>query len=234
MGISLVSAHPRGATKALSKRQNVRCVLVVLVSLLALFLLAVALCQVAVLSSAAGRHQDTVDTLPSNRVGLVLGTSKFVAKGRHNAYYTQRITAAAKLYKAGKVEYLLVSGDNRTSHYNEPVTMKRDLIAAGVLKERIVCDFAGLRTLDSIQRAKLIFGQSKLTIVSQCFHNERALFLAQASGIDAVAFDAGTGNPPEGRAALRETMARVQAVLDVWVLRTHPKFLGEPVFIGKE
>ena len=208
--------------------------LVALASLLALPLLIVVACQLIVLNKAVGKHQDMLNALPKNRVGLVLGTSKFVAKGRHNAYYTQRITAAAKLYKAGKVEYLLVSGDNRTSHYNEPVTMKRDLIAAGVLRERIICDFAGFRTLDSIQRAKRIFGQSKLTIVSQCFHNERALFLAQANGIDAVAFDAGTGEFPQGKTALRELLARVQAVLDVWVLRTHPKFLGERVQIGKE
>ena len=199
--------------------------------LLALPLALLVMCQLAVLANASGKHYDSLSELPSNRVGLVLGTSKFVAKGRHNAYYTQRIAAAAKLYKAGKVEYLLVSGDNRTSHYNEPVTMKRDLIAAGVLKERIVCDFAGFRTLDSIQRAKLIFGQSKLTIVSQRFHNERALFLAHASGIDAVAFDVGTGEFPQGKTALRELLARVQAVLDVWVLRTHPKFLGKKVKI---
>lgn len=233
MGISLVSTHSRGATKTLKKRAVQRLV-AALTLLFALPLALLVVCQLAVLANASGKHYDSLSELPSNRVGLVLGTSKFVAKGRHNAYYTQRITAAAKLYKAGKVEYLLVSGDNRTSHYNEPVTMKRDLIAAGVLKERIVCDFAGFRTLDSIQRAKRIFGQSKLTIVSQRFHNERALFLAQNSGIDAVAFDAGTGEFPQGKTALRELLARVQAVLDVWLLRTHPKFLGERVQIGKE
>ncbi|WP_309712145.1 ElyC/SanA/YdcF family protein [Armatimonas sp.] len=205
-----------------------------LASLFALPLLTVLACQLIVLTKAAGKHQDVLSALPTNRVGLVLGTSKFVAKGRHNAYYTQRITAAAKLYKAGKVEYLLVSGDNRTSHYNEPVTMKRDLVAAGVPKEKITCDFAGFRTLDSLVRAKEIFGQSKLTIVSQRFHNERALFLAQASGIDAVAYDAGTGEFPQGKTALRELLARVQAVLDVGVLHTRPKFLGEHIAIGKE
>ncbi len=232
MGISLVSAHARGAAKTLSKKQKVRRLRAVLLLLFVLPIATIAFCQLAIVVSAAGKHYDSLSDLPANRVGLVLGTSKFVAKGRHNAYYTQRIAAATKLYKTGKVEYLLVSGDNRTNHYNEPLTMKRDLIAAGVPKEKITCDFAGLRTLDSIQRAKEVFGQSKLTIISQRFHNERALFLASTNGIDAVAYDAGTGNPPQGRAALREFGARVQAVLDAWVLRTRPKFLGEPVEIG--
>nr|WP_309685591.1 ElyC/SanA/YdcF family protein [Armatimonas sp.] len=205
----------------------------VLALLLTLPLVLVIVCQLIVLGGASGRHFDALTALPANRVGLVLGTNKFVARGRHNAYYTQRITAAAKLYKAGKVEFLLVSGDNRRSDYNEPVTMKHDLIAAGVPKGKITCDYAGFRTLDSLIRAKEVFGQSKLTIISQRFHNERALFLARAHEIEAVAYDAGTGNFPQGKTALREILARAQAVLDAWVLRTRPKFLGERISIGE-
>ncbi len=205
----------------------------VLALLLTLPLVLIIVCQLIVLGGASGRHFDALTALPTNRVGLVLGTNKFVARGRHNAYYTQRITAAAKLYKAGKVEFLLVSGDNRRSDYNEPVTMKHDLIAAGVPKNKIICDYAGFRTLDSLIRAKEVFGQSKLTIISQRFHNERALFLARANEIEAVAYDAGTGDFPQGKTALREILARVQAVLDTWVLRTRPKFLGERISIGE-
>lgn len=204
----------------------------VLALLLALPLVLIIACQLIVLGGASGRHFDALTVLPQNRVGLVLGTNKFVARGRHNAYYTQRITAAAKLYKAGKVEFLLVSGDNRRSDYNEPLTMKRDLIAAGVPKGKITCDYAGFRTLDSLIRAKEVFGQSKLTIISQRFHNERALFLARANEIEAVAYDVGTGDFPQGKTALREILARAQAVLDAWVLRTRPKFLGEHIAIG--
>lgn len=231
MGISLVSAHPRGATKTLSQRRKVRRLRIALALLLVLPILLLVLCQLVIVARASGKHFSNLTELPTNRVGLVLGTSKFVARGRPNVYYSQRIAAAAALYRAGKVERLLVSGDNRTSHYNEPVTMKRDLIAAGVPKEKIVCDFAGFRTLDSIQRAKMVFGQERLTIVSQRFHNERALFLAQASGIEAVAFDAGTGAAPTGKTALRELGARGQAVLDAWVLHTRPRFLGEKITI---
>ena len=233
MGISLVSTHPRGAAKTLKKQRAVRRVMAVLALLLTLPLVLIIVCQLIVLGGASGRHFDALTALPTNRVGLVLGTNKFVARGRHNAYYTQRITAAAKLYKAGKVEFLLVSGDNRRSDYNEPVTMKHDLIAAGVPKNKIICDYAGFRTLDSLIRAKEVFGQSKLTIISQRFHNERALFLARANEIEAVAYDAGTGDFPQGKTALREILARVQAVLDTWVLRTRPKFLGERISIGE-
>ncbi|WP_395143563.1 vancomycin high temperature exclusion protein [Armatimonas sp.] len=205
----------------------------VLALLLTLPLVLIIACQLIVLGGASGRHFDALAALPTNHVGLVLGTNKFIARGRHNAYYTQRITAAAKLYKAGKVTALLVSGDNRRSDYNEPLTMKRDLIAAGVPKNKIICDYAGFRTLDSLVRAKEVFGQSKLTIISQRFHNERALFLAHANEIEAVAFDAGTGDFPQGKTARREILARAQAVLDAWVLRTRPKFLGERISIGE-
>lgn len=165
-----------------------------------------------------------------NKVGLVLGTSKYLRNRRLNVYYAERIYAAAALYKAGKVAFLLVSGDNRTSHYNEPTTMKRDLIAAGVPKERIYCDFAGFRTLDSVVRAKEIFGQTRLTIVSQRFHNERALYLAASEGMDAVGFDAGN-MPLRGKALLREKLACVKAVLDTQFLHKRPKFLGERISI---
>jgi len=233
MGISLVSAHPRGAAKAL-KRHPLRTLLVAVALLFALLIFGGALCQWVVFAKAAGRHHSVLSALPHTKVALVLGTSKYIAKGRPNLYYTQRIMAAASLYKAGKVEYLLVSGDNRKLNYNEPATMRRDLVAAGVPKEKITCDFAGFRTLDSIVRAKRVFGQDRLIIVSQRFHNERALFLAQASGVDAVGYDADESSTQSAKVALRENLARVQAVLDVWVLHTRPKFLGEHIAIGKE
>jgi SanA protein len=231
MGISLVSAHPRGAAKAL-KRHPLRALLVAVALLFALLVLGGSLCQWVIFAKATGRHHSILSALPHTKVALVLGTGKYVARGRPNLYYTQRITAAANLYKAGKVEYLLVSGDNRKLNYNEPATMRRDLVAAGVPKDKIVCDYAGFRTLDSVVRAKKVFGQDKLIIVSQRFHNERALFLAQASGIEAVGYDADEDSSTQSaKVALRENLARVQAVLDVWVLHTRPKFLGEKVEI---
>jgi len=183
------------------------------------------LCWFGIALSSGGRCFDDVNRVPGNDVALVLGTSP------HGLFYHYRIEAAVELYKAGKVKYLLVSGDNGSHTYDEPTAMRRDLIRQGVPKEKIYCDYAGFRTLDSIVRAKKVFGQKRFTIVSQRFHNERAIFIAERQGIEAVAFDA--EDAPDTRVTLyRECLARAQAVLDVTILNRRPKFLGEPVSIG--
>jgi SanA protein len=135
---------------------------------------------------------------------------------------------------AGKVDFLLVSGDNRTRRYNETRDMRRALIKLGVPPNRVVCDYAGFRTLDSIVRAEKVFGQASLTIVSQKFHNERAIFIAQHKGIDAIGFNApGLVTPDSLVILFREQLARVKTILDVYVLDTPPKFLGEKISIGE-
>jgi SanA protein len=144
------------------------------------------------------------------------------------------MTAAAALYHAGKVDYLLVSGDNHRRGYDEPTAMRDALVALAVPQSRIVLDYAGFRTLDSIVRAKEVFGQQQFVIVSQRFHNERAIYLATACGLDVVAYNATTVTV--GRRDLiwyRETLARVRAVLDAQVLGTRPKFTGARVVIGE-
>lgn len=159
---------------------------------------------------------------------LVLGTSKFVATGRPNLFYDNRIRAAAGLYQAGKVRAIVVSGDNSTMSYNEPQRMKQDLVEMGVPAEYVTCDYAGRRTLDSVVRMKEVFGISRYVIVSQEFHLRRALYIADARGHDAVglvADDAATGI----KLRLREMVARAMAVLDVNVFERNPKFLGDPV-----
>jgi SanA protein len=192
-------------------------------------LLSVIVAEGAVRGAAMGRCYASVESVPKRPVALVLGTSKYVGRGRVNRYYSARIEAAAALFRVGKVRKLLVSGDNRRSDYNEPKVMKADLIAAGVPSEAIVCDFAGLRTLDSVVRAKKIFGQEEITIVSQHFHNERAIFLANGWDLDAVGLDAESPNL-SGRLKLRETLARVQALWDRAV-HTPPRHLGEKIVI---
>lgn len=187
-----------------------------------------------VASAAQGRIFESIDALPHMKVALVLGTSPKTPSGATNVYFAGRIATAADVYRTGKVDYLLVSGDNSRAGYDEPTAMKEALIALGVPAERIVCDYAGLRTLDSVYRAKKIFGQSSLLIISQREHNERALFLAKSAGIDAVAVNA----PVEGSATLiqknaaRENLARTAAVIDVYVLGREPKYLGDPITIG--
>ncbi len=170
--------------------------------------------------------------VPKNKVGLLLGTSKFLLKGGINPYYQYRIDAAVALYKAEKIDYILVSGDNRHMSYNEPNTFKKDLIKRGIPEDKIVLDYAGFRTLDSVVRAKEVFGQHTLTIISQKFHNERAIYLAQHFGINAVAFNAKDINNRNGlKTRTRELFARSKAFIDV-LCKVQPKFLGEKIPIG--
>jgi SanA protein len=175
----------------------------------------------------------SMEELPYNRVGLVLGTSKKVANGRANMYFTNRIAAAAALYQLGKIDYILVSGDNRQVTYNEPRDMLNALLEAGIPRERIVLDYAGFRTLDSIVRCKEVFGQDTYTIISQRFHNERAVFLAHAHGINAIAYNARDVERHNGlKTRIREVFARSKVFIDL-LIEKKPKFLGESVPIGE-
>jgi SanA protein len=173
------------------------------------------------------------ESMPKSKVGLLLGTSKYTKGGRRNLFFAHRIEAAADLYRTGKIDYLLVSGDNRKVEYNEPKEMRLALIAAGVPDSAIVSDYAGFRTFDSVVRAKEVFGQASITIISQQFHLERALFIAKQWDIPAIGYQA--QGVPAGYAIkteIREYFARIKAILDVFILGTSPKFLGDPVKIG--
>lgn len=170
--------------------------------------------------------------LPVNDVGLVLGASARVGDGYANPHFQARVTAAARLYHAGKIRHLLLSGDNHVKGYDEPSDMKDALAKLGVPETAVTLDYAGFRTLDSVARAKAVFGQSKLTIITDDFHVQRALFLCRAFDIDAVAFC--SEKVPEkysGGTRMREWLARVKAWLDVYLMRTQPKFYGPPVEI---
>ncbi|MEM1270255.1 MAG: ElyC/SanA/YdcF family protein [Bacteroidota bacterium] len=173
---------------------------------------------------------EEIDAVPQKRVAVVLGTAKYLVRGGTNPFYDNRIRAAAQLYETGHIEHVIVSGDNSTVHYNEPVRMQEDLMEAGIPADSITLDYAGFRTLDSMVRAAEVFGQNRFLVVSQCFHVERAVFIAREFGIDASGFCASDVDGAAGlRVRLRETLARAKAVLDVKVLGTRPKFLGEPV-----
>jgi SanA protein len=191
------------------------------------------LCEAWVARAAAGRCFDELRDVPEGRVGLVLGCSEHLPDGRGNLYFRRRIEAAAALFHAGKVRALIVSGDNHRADYDEPTAMKAALVLAGVPAERVHCDFAGFRTLDSVLRASAVFGQQSFVVVSQRFHGERAVFLARRHGLDAFAYDAAPVGGAAGlRTRLRETAARAAAVLDVVLLDTQPRFLGPPVEIA--
>lgn len=167
------------------------------------------------------------ETLPEYRVGLVLGTSHRLSSGIPNSYFHQRIDAAAQLYQLGKIRHIIVSGDNRSRYYNEPLDMKKALMAKGIPATAITLDYAGLRTLDSIVRSKKIFGQHQLIIITQSFHAYRALFICRYEKIKAVAFAAGFESEDPWYSIIREFFARAKAVLDLYVFNTQPRFLGE-------
>lgn len=172
---------------------------------------------------------EKTENLPTNEVGLVLGTGKYTRKGYINPYFRYRVNAAAELWHAGKVRYLVVSGDNGRRSYDEATDMKKELIKLGVPANRIYMDYAGFRTLDSVVRCRKIFGQKKFTIISQRFHNERAVFLAKQKGIEAVAYNC---KDVPVRFNYREYLARVKAVLDI-ITHKKPRFLGPQITIGK-
>jgi SanA protein len=190
-------------------------------------------CDLWVRSVAAAQCHESVADVPRAPVALVLGCSETLPDGRDNLYFARRIDAAAELFHGGAVERLIVSGDNHAAEYDEPTAMKAALVERGVPAERIHCDYAGFRTLDSVVRAELVFGQRSLVIVSQRFHAERAVFLARSRGLEASGYCAkAVGGAAGLRQRAREVVARTAAVLDAHVLGTQPKFLGEPIELG--
>ena len=207
-----------------------------LISIIICLLLVVAVAWVNVTITKLGNRYsyNSIDSIPHNHCALVLGTSKYLWNGKRNLYYTNRIKAAVELYNSDKVDYIIVSGDNRNRNYNEPITMYNDLIAAGIPNKKIILDYAGFRTLDSVVRGKEVFGQEKFTIVSQAFHNQRAIYIARSKGIEAIAFNT---DDEAGKLAfkvqLREVAARMLVVFDM-ITSKQPHFLGEKIMIPNE
>ncbi len=203
----------------------------ILSSLLAPLLLVLVI-NLWVIASTSGRIFTDLNRVPENDVGLVLGTSKFAGNGLANLHFKARTEAAARLYNAGKVKHLLLSGDNHVKGYDEPADMKEALLKLGVPESAITLDYAGFRTLDSMVRAREIFGLQKVTVITDDFHVNRAVFLGKCYGIDAIAYP--SEQVPFDIAfstRVREVGARVKAALDVYLLNTKPHFLGERIEI---
>lgn len=192
--------------------------------------LLVFLCNRWVVNSSDAYIYDTWSLLPETEVGIVLGTSTFTRDGKPNPHFAGRIRAAVELYQIGKIKKLIVSGANPDSTYNEPRKMWQELTRQGVPAADITMDFAGFRTLDSIIRAQAVFGLSRATIITQRYHAYRAVFIGKKLGMNVVAY-AAPGDEPgfDLRLMVREWLARFRVVLDIFLLQTGPKFLGEPV-----
>ncbi|MDE3741464.1 SanA/YdcF family protein [Maribacter polysaccharolyticus] len=199
--------------------------------LLLLGVLLIFTCNTVIESGAKDKTYTTLPTVPKNRVGLLLGTAQKLVGGQPNPYYTHRIEAAVALFKANKIEYVLVSGDNGTIYYNEPTTMKKDLMAHGLPADRIFLDYAGFRTLDSMVRANVVFGLDTVTVISQKFHNERAIYIANRYGLHAIGYNARDITGKQGlKVHVREYLARVKVFIDL-LLKTEPKYYGNTIEI---
>ena len=188
--------------------------------------------NVIIVNSTQQNIYSTISGTPSKNIALILGTSKYTSSGHTNLFFKYRISAAADLYHLGKVKHIIVSGDNRVHNYNEPRQMRNGLIALGVPESAITLDYAGFRTLDSVVRCKKVFGQNEIVIISQRFHLERALFIANKYEINAVGFAA--LDPPENysiKTQVREYFAKTKAVIDLYIINKNPKFLGKKEII---
>lgn len=173
-----------------------------------------------------------LNKIPYNKVGLLLGTSKFLKSGQPNQYFKNRIKATVELFKAHKIDIIVISGDNSRKDYNEPLDMKNELISMGIPESKIYLDYAGFRTYDSVIRMLKIFGQSKFTIISQDFHNRRAIYIAREMNLNAIGFNAKDVNAYYGlKTQFREKFARVKVFIDL-IINNDPKFLGEKIKIN--
>lgn len=174
---------------------------------------------------------DKLEILPKTKVAVVLGTAPNLVSGYQNYYFTYRIEAATKLYQSGKVTHFILSGDHGRKNYNEPEAMKQALIKSGVPENVIYLDYAGFRTLDSMIRANEIFGQNEFIVVSQEFHNQRAVYIARQNGINAYGYNAKDVNKNAGlKTNIREYFARTKVFIDSF-FGIQPKFLGEKIEI---
>ncbi len=170
--------------------------------------------NLAIVSNAEGKTFDSVTSIPSNRTGLLPGTSKIGRSGGENQYYRFRINATAQLLKSGKIQRVLISGD-RTGDYNEPDDMKTDLIKLGIPADKILLDYTGFSTIESMRHAKKY--DSHITVISQKFHNERAIYLGETIGLKVIGYNAKNETAYRGfLTALRERFARVKLFIDIW------------------
>jgi SanA protein len=188
-----------------------------------------------VLGQTQARIEHELPLCGPERVGIVFGTSHWTRSGVRNPHFDARMSAASRLIRLGRVEHLLLSGDNRTRYYNEPVTMWRDLRGRHVRDEDMTLDYAGFSTFDTLVRARHVFGVEEALLVTQSWHLPRALFIADALGMK-VTGCAAPAQPVAGlwRLQAREWIARAATLGDLYLWGREPHFLGplEPLEIA--
>lgn len=185
-----------------------------------------------VINSTRSQLYSEVASTPQNDIGLLLGANKKSSKGGDNLYFKNRIKAASDLFKAGKIKHIIVSGDNHIKEYDEATDMCDALIWEGIPDSCITLDYAGFRTFDSMVRCLKVFKQKNVTVISQEFHNQRAVFIGNYYEMNVIGFNAKDVPAKYSiKTAIREYFAKLKAVLDLYVFHTEPKFLGEEVKI---
>ncbi len=186
------------------------------ISICILLIVIILTCHFIVVCNASGRTYDDVDSIPHNRYGLLLATSPITPGGAHNFYFDNRIKAADELYKAGKIDFIIASGGDYTKEHkngcDEPAAIRDSLVVRGIPANRIILDYEGLRTLNSIVKAKEIYELDSVTLISQKYHNERAIYLADHYNLHAVGYNAEPSPIRRNRIknTLREYLARVK------------------------
>ena len=213
-------------------KRRKKIILAIIATLIVLGITITVVTNILVIQCGKGQCYSSVEQVPYRRVGLLLGTAPYLNNGSSNPYFTYRIEACSELYYSGKISKVLVSGDNHKKNYNEPEAMRQALIEAGVPDCDIVLDYAGFRTYDSMVRAKKVSGQDSVIVISQQWHNERAIYIARHIGLDAVAYNAKDAVPrvSKVRLTVREYLARTLMSVDL-LIGHDPHFLGEPITI---
>ena len=205
--------------------------IVIAISLLIAITTIILICDYSVKKGASGKTFDETNNVPHMKTGILLGTSKYLRNGKINLYYQYRIDAATELINAKKIDYLVISGDNSEKSYDEPNDMKESLIKNGIDSTLIFLDYAGFRTFDSMVRLNKVFGQDSVIVISQKFHNERAIYIAQKLRMSAIGYNASDVDQYYGfKTSLREKAARVKMILD-FLFGVKPKFLGQEIKI---
>lgn len=202
------------------KRTNKKCACVIAIMAMACLAL-VLICNQIVVNNAEGKVFSDLDSIKYNKVGLLLGTTPQARIGSiTNYFFIYRVDAAERLYRAGKIEKILISGDEDSlDGVNETECMRDSLVARGVPADDIILDGKGYRTINSVVNANKVYGLRSFTIISQEFHNERALYLAEHLGLDVENLQAYNAEMPKTRRAflttIREYFARVKMFWDL-------------------
>lgn len=203
------------------KRRRIKQIAIVVFGGLLAIAIVIAVCNILVVNNAKGRTFDNLSDVPTREIGLLLGTSPIAPDGAHNYYFDNRMKAAADLYHAGKIRRILVSGGDYTMTEkhgcDEPTAMRDSLVAHNVPDTCIIEHWQGWRTINSIEAVKNLYDFDSITIISQKYHNERALYQADHFGLDAVGYNAEPSPIKSSRIrnAIREYLARVKLFIDL-------------------